>query len=96
MSFMPFRWLHETAWATGIRESTLLFPLVESIHFVNVHFVTGYGDRWSEDPRRRWFPRAAPTRLRGRFLSHPRFCARSKSATQPERLNASNREFLAS
>jgi len=39
MSFMPFRWLHETAWATGIRESTLLFPLIESIRFVNVHIV---------------------------------------------------------
>jgi hypothetical protein len=42
MSLYDFcRWLHDTSWATGIRESTLLFPVIETIHVLGLSLSVG-------------------------------------------------------
>jgi hypothetical protein len=35
------RWLQETPWGTGIRESTLLFPVIEGAHAIGIAFSVG-------------------------------------------------------
>src|SRR5580704_11616622 len=35
------RWLQETPWGTGIRESTLLFPIIEGTHAIGIAFSVG-------------------------------------------------------
>ena len=42
MSLLDFcRWLHDTPWATGIRESTLLFPVIETVHVLGLSLSVG-------------------------------------------------------
>jgi|SRR5579863_523381 uncharacterized protein DUF6644 len=35
------KWLQDTSWGTGIRESTLLFPVIEGTHAIGIAFSVG-------------------------------------------------------
>lgn len=42
MSLLPFfEWLQKTGWATSLKESTLMFPLVEGSHLLALSFSVG-------------------------------------------------------
>ena len=36
-----YQWLQNTPWATGIRESSLLFPVIETIHVLGLALSVG-------------------------------------------------------